>query len=173
MNRVLASVCLIVLNACAPGAAPVPVATSPAAAAPDADLSHVFQGFVFAQLADRISRAASDTVHRPWQFDVAPQGPSWAEFTARLQQALRARAVTPADTLFSVASVGPIVVAGDTAMAEVSVRDVWRCPPDRQERARGGTAWAQSVRQPDGTWGRAVALRGTAGNSAPCLTRGP
>lgn len=95
---------------------------------PDTTLSRPLVQYVFEMLAPYISRAASDTLVRPWRIELPSSEDPWPSVEQHLMVTLRARPVTEADSQYHHLSFGPLRMSGDTARIRIMTGLTRICP---------------------------------------------
>lgn len=124
---------------------------------------------VAAELSAQLVRAAADPAPQPWTLQLPPDEPQRPVLEAQLRTLLRARPVTPDDSVVHALAVGPLLVDGDTARVRVRVSETRRCPGSPRTT---GSSWTETVlvaRHPSrGFWGAALSRGGVVGDDVGC-----
>jgi hypothetical protein len=119
---------LLPLRAASVQGAPRPMSTPPA----DSAAWQPILTQIIASLTHHIMRAALDTTPQSWRMTFPASGLPWEQVETHLRAALRARAAAPDDTIVYDMTVGPLLVASDTARVELRTSMVRRCPGSSQ-----------------------------------------
>ena len=122
---------------------------------------------IFGELSHALSRAAVDTIPRPWTITSPLDSQArWDLLVTHLVQALRARPPIAADTSETYIHIESVRVAGDTLAAPFTIGALWKC----RTGARGGTSTSYEVIAVRfGQWWQPPRTRAVLfGDSAPC-----
>jgi len=119
-------------------------------------------------LAHEIVSTAADPTAQPWRLEL-PDDPQKDLLTAQLRNVLHARQVMPADTLVRSLTLGPLVIANDTARVEVVFEQSRKCPGTGRSTGYG---WTTTVFVPRVTehklWGTAFSRTTMVGDRVGC-----
>ncbi|MES2524262.1 MAG: hypothetical protein V4617_16310 [Gemmatimonadota bacterium] len=129
---------------------------------------------VMGRLASHITRAALDTTPQPWRMTFPDSGLRWQQVEAHLRSALRARSVTPADSMFYELSIGALTVKSDTARIELRDGVTRPCANGDRPAGFGNVEQVFVVRYQSGSryfWGGARSPNVLHGDRAPCSAR--
>jgi hypothetical protein len=101
--------------------------------------------YVVRALSPELVRAAADTAAQPWDVRLPPDDPQRQLLAAQLRAILRARAVTPADSVTHRLEIGALQIVNDTALVGVHMQETRRCPGTTRTT---GFGWTDTVRVP-------------------------
>jgi hypothetical protein len=117
--------------------------------------------YVIRALSPELVRAAADTAAQPWDFQLPPAEPQGQLLAAQLRLILRARPITPTDSVTHRLEIGALRIVNDTALVGVHMQETRRCPGTTRTTGSGWTDTVRVLRHPvQKLWGAAFS-RGT------------
>ncbi len=108
--------------------------------------------YVVSSLSSHLVQTASDSSRQPWRISLPADEPQRALLEAQLRTILRARPVTPQDTVVYELEIGPFTVANDTGRVRVRTDFATRCPGSTRSAGYGNVDRVYVVRHPPGIW---------------------
>jgi hypothetical protein len=119
-------------------------------------------------LTHEIVSTSADPTAQPWRLQL-PDDPEKELLRTQLRNLLRARQVMPADTLVRSLTLGPLIIANDTARVEVAFEQTRKCPGTGRSTGYG---WTTTVFVPRVTerklWGTAFSRTTMVGDRVAC-----
>lgn len=125
--------------------------------------------YVVRALRPQLVRAATDTDAQPWDLRLPPAEPQRQLLEAQLRISLRARTITPTDSVTHRLEIGRLRIVNDTALVRVQMQETRRCPGTTRTT---GFGWIDTVRVPrhpeQRFWGAAFSRMTLVGDRVGC-----
>jgi hypothetical protein len=125
--------------------------------------------YVVQRLGPELARAAMDTAAQPWDLQLPPAEPQRQLLERQLRTILRARSLTPTDSVTHRLELGELHIINDTGVVRVQLNEMRRCPGSTRTT---GFGWVDTVRVPRDPvqkfWGAARSRMSLVGDRVGC-----